>query len=165
MQHERIDILGLQETVKQDFLTAELQSLERGDHFNWNWVPANGQSGGMLLGFRDECFEVGTWRKWSYFISAHIYHRCKRLIWTFILVYGPTDHSKTREFLYELVSEVEACHYPLVVGGDFNLIRGVDDKNNININWPRVRQFNDVIASLSLREINRTGSRFTWTNK
>jgi hypothetical protein len=119
----------------------------------------------MLLGFRDECFEVGAWRKGSFFISADIFHRCKRLIWTCILVYGPADHSRTREFLDELVSEVEACHYPLIIGGDFNLIRGAHDKSNDNINWPRVRQFNDVIASLALREINRTGARFTWTNR
>jgi endonuclease/exonuclease/phosphatase family metal-dependent hydrolase len=80
-------------------------------------------------------------------------------------VYGPADHSRTREFLEELAFEVENCRYPLVVGGDFNLIIGSEDKNNGNINWPRVRQFNDAIASLSLRELNTTGARFTWTNK
>jgi exonuclease III len=130
MQQERIDILGLQETLRQDFSAAELRSLEQGGQFNWNWVPANGHSGGMLLGFRDECFEVGAWRKGSFFISADIFHRCKRLIWTCILVYGPADHSRTREFLDELVSEVEACQHPLIVGGDFNLIRGSRDKSN-----------------------------------
>ena len=49
--------------------------------------------------------------------------------------------------------------------GDFNLIRGSEDKNNTNINWPRVHRFNDCIANLALREIRRGGSRYTWTNK
>jgi mannosylglycoprotein endo-beta-mannosidase len=53
----------------------------------------------------------------------------------------------------------------VVVGGDFNLIRGAEDKNNSNINWPRVHLFNDCIARLALRELNRSGARFTWTNK
>jgi hypothetical protein len=54
---------------------------------------------------------------------------------------------------------------PLMVGGDFNLIRGFRDKNNSNINCPRVYSFNDCIANLELREIRRTGARYTWSNK
>ncbi|KAK1686874.1 hypothetical protein QYE76_047722 [Lolium multiflorum] len=165
MQRGRIDNLGMQETVRQDFSDSELRSLECGGQYCWNWLPASGQTRGMLLGFRDECFEVGTWRKGRFFISADLFHRSRRVKWTCILVYGPADHSRTREFLEELSSEVESCRFPLVVGGDFNLIRGLGDKSYDNINWPRVRQFNDAIASLSLRELNRTGARFTWTNK
>jgi hypothetical protein len=37
------------------------------------------------------------------------------------------------EFLGELTHAVDACDLPLVVGGDFNLIRGAEDKNNSNI--------------------------------
>jgi hypothetical protein len=33
MRDHRLDILGLQETIKQDFSTAELRSLECGDPF------------------------------------------------------------------------------------------------------------------------------------
>jgi hypothetical protein len=84
----------------------------------------------MLLGFRDECFEVGTWRKGRFFISADLFHRSRITKWTCILVYGPADHSRTREFLEELSAEVESCRLPLVVGGDFNLIRGSRDKSN-----------------------------------
>jgi hypothetical protein len=40
-----------------------------------------------------------------------------------------------------------------------------DDKNNSNINFPTVHMFNDLIARMVLIEINRSGARFTWTNK
>lgn len=49
MAKERVDIIGLPETVKQDFSAAELRSLECGGLFAWDWVPANGQSGGDAL--------------------------------------------------------------------------------------------------------------------
>jgi hypothetical protein len=52
-----------------------------------------------------------------------------------------------------------------VVGGDFNLVRDARDKSKANINWPRLHRFNDVIATMSLREIPWTGARFTWTNR
>jgi endonuclease/exonuclease/phosphatase (EEP) superfamily protein YafD len=82
-----------------------------------------------------------------------------------MLIYGPADHSRTEEFLSELEREVLACQLPIVVGGDFNLIREVQDKNNSNLNWPRIHRFNDVIAAMSLREVSRAGARYTWTNK
>jgi hypothetical protein len=51
------------------------------------------------------------------------------------------------------------------LGGDFNLIRAAEDKNNNNLNWPVIDLFNDNIARWGLREIPRTGARFTWTNR
>jgi exonuclease III len=164
MRQERVDILGLQETIKPDFTSGELRSLECGGQFAWNWVPAEGHSGGMLLGFRDECFEVGIWRKGKFFISADIYQRNNKVKWCFVLVYGPADHSRTREFLEELEAEVANCSLPLVVGGDFNLIRRSQDKSNEVVCWSRIRRFNDAIAAMALRELNRAGARFTWTN-
>jgi hypothetical protein len=118
----------------------------------------------MLLGFRDDKFEVGEWRKGSFFISATVLQRNIKLKWRFVLVYGPADHSRTSEFLGELVDEVVGCDVPVVVGGDFNLIRWAGDKSNDCINWPQVRRFNDAIAAMSLREISRAGARFTWSN-
>jgi exonuclease III len=43
---DQVDIIGLQETIKQDFSAQELRWLEHGGQFNWNWVPARGHSGG-----------------------------------------------------------------------------------------------------------------------
>ena len=78
------------------------------------------------------------------------------------------DHSRSADFLAELqakVTTVTAAALPVLVGGDFNLIRSGADKNNSNINWPRVAMFNTAIASMALREVARSGARFTWTNK
>jgi hypothetical protein len=63
-----------------------------------------------------------------------------------------------------LEREVTNCQLPLVVGGDFNLIRRRQDKSNEVVCWSRIRRFNDAIAAMSLRELNRAGARFTWTN-
>jgi hypothetical protein len=107
----------------------------------------------MLLGFRDDTFKVGGWSMGDFCLSAAVLHRSTKMKWRFMLVYGPADHSRTEEFLCEFLREVQASSLPIVVGGDFNLIRGARDKNNDYINWSRVRRFNDVIASLALREI------------
>jgi hypothetical protein len=119
----------------------------------------------MLLGFRDDCFEVGEWKKGKFFLSATLLQRNNRSKWSFVLVYGPADHGRTDEFLQELVPFVSGSQLPVVVGGDFNLVRDVQDKSNGNINWPRVRRFNDALAAMSLRKVCRVGARFTWTNR
>jgi hypothetical protein len=80
-------------------------------------------------------------------------------------VYGPADHTRSHQFLADLETKVGSCQFPVVVIGDFNLIRGAQDKSNSNINWPLVNAFNDTIARLALREVARSGARFTWSNK
>jgi hypothetical protein len=67
VRRERLDLIGLQETIKQDFSMAELRSLECGGQFVWNWLPATGHSGGLLLEIREECLEVGDWKKGIFF--------------------------------------------------------------------------------------------------
>lgn len=68
-------------------------------------------------------------------------------------------------FLAELHLKISNSLLPVVVGGDFNLIRSPDEKNNDQINFPGMQLFNDWIAELGLRELDRTGARFTWTNR
>jgi hypothetical protein len=61
------------------------------------------------------------------------------------------------EFLDELLKKVGSCSIPILIVGDFNLVRRSENKSNENINWPTVSRFNDAIASLSLRELNHAG--------
>jgi hypothetical protein len=94
-----------------------------------------------------------------------VYHHEGKFKFEIIGVYGPADHARSELFLQELEAKVNSCQHPVVVGGDFNLIRGPEDKSNDNINWPRVHLFNDCITNLALREIRRLEARFTWSNK
>jgi hypothetical protein len=52
-----------------------------------------------------------------------------------------------------------------MVGGDFNIIRRKEEKNNDNFyaRWPFI--FNAIIESLDLREIALSGRQFTWANR
>jgi hypothetical protein len=46
---EQLDIIFLQETMRQDFIDQELRGLVNGELFHWHWRPVVGRSGGMLL--------------------------------------------------------------------------------------------------------------------
>ena len=119
LKRNKIDIIYLQETIRQDFSMSELQNLVGADVFFWSWLPALGHSGGILVGCRDSKLEVGAFAKEEFFVSVSLHHRRSKFNFEFIGVYGPADHGRSAGFLAEF---------------DFNLIRGSDEKNNRNIN-------------------------------
>jgi hypothetical protein len=80
-------------------------------------------------------------------------------------IYGPTDYRRSRAFLEEISAKGAKSNLPLLMGGDFNLIRTANDKNNENLNWRLMDLSNEHIATWALREIPRSGARFTWTNR
>jgi exonuclease III len=163
LRKHRIDIVCLQETIKKDFTDTELRSLEVGEKFVWVWLP--GHSGGMLMGFKDSFCEVGIIDRGRFFISAVVLCRTLNLRLEIMGIYEPADHSHSQTFLAEISNKISSSVSPLLVGGDFNLIRGGADKNNDNINWARVDMFNEAIGDWALREIPRTGARYTWSNR
>jgi hypothetical protein len=85
--------------------------------------------------------------------------------WCFIPVYGAAQDSSKHLFLSELVRTCENEPLPMMLGGDFNILRNHEEKNNDNYNprWPFI--FNAIIESLDLREIVLSGRQFTWANR
>jgi hypothetical protein len=51
-----------------------------------------------------------------------------------INIYGSTYHGRSCFFLEEVSAKLATLSCPLVMGGDFNLIRLAVDKNNHNLN-------------------------------
>ena len=78
----------------------------------------------MLLGLRDSAFEVETTDRGRYFLSANCLYRPINQKLTIIGVYGPANHVDSPAFLSELSVKVAAGGYPILMGGDFNLVRG-----------------------------------------
>jgi hypothetical protein len=85
--------------------------------------------------------------------------------WILIGVYGAAQDALKPDFLADLVQICESETLPMLVGGDFNIIRRKEEKNNDNFNvrWPFI--FNAIIESLDLREIILFGRQFTWASR
>lgn len=50
---------------------------------------------------------------------------------------------------------------PIMLGGDFNLVRKAEEKSSGNADPHLMEAFNDMINVTSLRELHRSGSRYT----
>ncbi|KAE8804741.1 putative anion transporter 2, chloroplastic [Hordeum vulgare] len=89
------------------------------------------------------------------YVSMEIYEWAINFMWEVVVGYGPAGHRRSASFLEELHSKISSITLPVVVGGDFNLIRSVEDKRNCWVMFPRMDLFNDCIVYLSLRELDR----------
>jgi hypothetical protein len=94
-------------------------------------------------------------------VKFHIRSQCDGFDWALVPVYGAAQDTKKPEFLSKLVWTCDRESLPLMISGDFNIIRQKEYKNNDNFNprWPFM--FNAIIESLDLREISLSGRQYT----
>ena len=55
-------------------------------------------------------------------------------LWLLVIVYGAAQETNKPAFLSELVRICENKSLPMLVGGDFNIIRRQKEKNNADFN-------------------------------
>lgn len=165
MAKEKPDIIGLQETIKKSFSERELEALAPGGGYKWGWIAASGHSGGILLGAKEDILQIEDWETGTFYVGATIRDRLTNVRWDCLTVYGPAQHDRSEEFLEELRIRCEKAVLPLLIGGDFNLIREEKDKNSGGGNTKLMHAFNNFIEKADLREIYRGGGGYTWTNK
>jgi hypothetical protein len=64
--------------------------------------------------------------------------------------------------LLELVQMARHETLPILIGGDFNILRGPHDKNKGNFERCRPFLFNALVGGLDLKELEMSGRRYTW---
>jgi hypothetical protein len=72
-------------------------------------------------------------------------------------VYGPSQDDKEKKFLADMVNMCSHENLPILIGGDFNIMRNSGEKNNERFNdrWPFL--FNAIINWLKFAGIGDVG--------
>lgn len=119
---------------------------------------------GILLGVNMDCLDIGSIDEGDFYVKFHLRNKKDNFQWVLVAVYGAAQHEFKETFLTELVHTCSKEKLPIVLGGDFNIIRCPSEKNNDRYDdrWPFL--FNAIIDGLSLREIEMSGRKFTWAN-
>lgn len=157
-------ILALSETKKMDFSPSFLDSLVNYGNFCWHHLPAVGTAGGILMGVDLDIFAISGKNSGCFYISCDIRNKIDNFCWRFVAVYGPAYEELKQDFLDELNSICASCSIPILVGGDFNLIRLAAEKSSRNINQSWADKFNNWVNAAALMELKPTNRRFTWSN-
>jgi hypothetical protein len=119
----------------------------------------------MLVGINNQTIKVKNVMTGDRCVRFHVANKSDNFEWALVAVYGAAQDAQKADFLAELVRFCEDDSIPILVGGDFNIIRRQNEKNNDNFNgrWPLM--FNAIIESLLLKEIALSGRQFTWANR
>jgi hypothetical protein len=62
-------------------------------------------------------------------IKLHIRNKSNNFIWSLVSVYGDAQDAAKLAFLRDLVNLAKDKPYPIIIGGDFNLVRYPQEKS------------------------------------
>ena len=149
----KLDFFALLETGRDSFSAPFLGHLAGALDYCWFCLPPQGRSGGILVGFNAQTIKVKNITSGDRCVKFHLVSRFDNFEWVLVAVYGAAQDAQKGDFLAELVQICEVETLPILVGGDFNIIRRQSEKNNDNFNdrWPFI--FNAIIKSLDQQEI------------
>lgn len=85
--------------------------------------------------------------------------------WLLTNVYGPSTHEGNCDFTEWLKSVEVPDHMDWLIVGDFNLMRGPENRNRLGGDLNEMFIFNEAISALGLVELPLHGRKFTWSNK
>ena len=161
LRDHTLDFVGISEIGKRDFSASLLNRLSGGVDFTWISLLPRGRSGGLLLCVRRDTMDVLASSDGDFHIKVHIRNKVDNFLWTLVAIHGAAQDECKPAFLRELVNLVKDNPYPIILGGDFNLLRFSHEKSRgrFDYHWPLL--FNAVIDSLDLREVTMVGRQFT----
>ena len=123
VREHKLDFVAVLETGRSNFAAPFLKALAGGYDYKWYCLPPRGRSGGILVGFNSAMLAVQTVVCGDFCVKVHLKSKDDGFLWALVVVYGAAQDDKKPEFLSELVLICDNETLPMVVGGDFNIIR------------------------------------------
>jgi hypothetical protein len=150
--------------TKKEFTPGFLKSLTWNVPFNWCHLKAQGAAGGILVGANTDVYSMTVLDILKFSVSVMLSNKKNGFSWKLVVVYGPAYDDRKVEFLDELEHIMIPWQGPMLIGGDFNLVRFISDKSNGQINHRWADLFNNWISKWGLIELSAKNRKFTWTN-
>jgi exonuclease III len=113
---EDLDVVAIQETIKQDFTDGELKEMARNKAMVWHWTPAIGHSGGLAVGVNSDIFEIEDTKLLQYSLWILIRNRMSNFRFWVVDIYGPAQHKHSKNFILELSNCCVVETLPVVLG-------------------------------------------------
>lgn len=164
LNNNHVDFVGFFETKRENIDNHILNGIAGNNDFVWHSLPAINTAGGILVGLRNNLFEIIGFVDKKFCVIVTVKNKCDDFIWHLVAVYGTAYNEFKLEFIAELHDTMSDLTYPVILGGDFNLVRSVVDKNNGIINNNFSYLFNDWVNKWALMEIGIANRSYTWSN-
>lgn len=126
-------LVCIQETKLAVINERDVLSFLGHDFQDFVYLAAPGTRGGILVAWKRQVLTSDQHRVHRHSVSIR-FSMEDEPEWWFSRVYRPHQDSGKVGFLNEIREVRNLCMGPWVIGGDFNMIYSVEDKNNENLN-------------------------------
>jgi exonuclease III len=127
------DFIGLQETMKRKYTYKFFRNIDPNKSYAWHWLPSQGRSGGILCRVKKENFDIVKVIEHDFAIEAEVLGKKLNINLRLITIYGPAHEEKREQFLRELSNMCAKNDLPVIVGGDFNILRYSSEKTKPSV--------------------------------
>ncbi|GMI84395.1 hypothetical protein HRI_002108800 [Hibiscus trionum] len=164
IKERKPNFLLIQETKLGKFSRSVLRSMGCDRSFEFCCTPAEGSAGGLISFWDPNVFDKSL---------AYITKRIVVLTGKFkgsdidcgiMNVYGPTNDAEKEVFFQEILDEMNKHKVAWVLGGDFNAIVGMEEKQGLSWNYAAMETFRSFIQKAKLVNLPMSGGAYTWSN-
>jgi hypothetical protein len=128
IREQNLDIVTICEIGRTKFSASLLTNLSFGKDFIWFCLPSHGRSGGILVGINAETVPIKDVDYGDFLVHLNLRSKKDGFEWSFVAVYGAAQESHEPAFLAELVRICDSLGTPMLIGGDFSILRSPTEK-------------------------------------
>lgn len=157
-------VICLQETKRVSFDLSYVKLFGPRQFDQFVFVPSNGASGGLITIWNSATFSGSLIFSESFACGVKLTSLESAKEWSLVNVYGPCDGPARDNFtswLFDL--DIPSSEDWLIIG-DFNFIRGPENRNKSGGDTTDMFTFNEFIQTQSLVELPIKGRSYTWSN-
>uniref|UniRef100_A0A2N9I4J4 Reverse transcriptase domain-containing protein n=1 Tax=Fagus sylvatica TaxID=28930 RepID=A0A2N9I4J4_FAGSY len=142
----------------------ELRSLWGDSFVDWEFLPAVGSAGGVLILWDNRVVKKLSSVVHNFSVSCLWKGVADGFVWVGTGLYGPTNDSLRRELWEELRDVQGTWSHPWCVFGDFNVVRFPSERLGCNRLSSHMMDFSDFIDSSNLVDLPLGGGPYTWSS-
>jgi exonuclease III len=158
------NIICLQETKRENFDQAYLRNFCPKNLNQFAYTPSVGNSGGIITVWNGNLFNGILISQDRHHITMKFTCKYSGRIWYLTNIYGPAHNEERMDFI-TWMADLDSSDMQLwMIMGDFNLIRGPENRSRTGGDNNNMMNFNAIIQAHDLEEIPLKGREFTWSN-
>lgn len=165
MNQEQPDILLIQETktTEKDFIL----QIQRFKNNTGTSKGSDGASGGIGTLWNKNKWEIINFQLCNWWIRTDLKNKSTQEVYFIYNIYAPNHYRDKISCWNTLEADLSSIHSSLIIlGGDMNLIRQVEEKYGGNFHSdPSRDKLETIIQLFNLIDTSLSNGKYTWTNK
>lgn len=157
-----VSFIGMQETMSNNILPGLVSAYWGGFGFDFDFVAANGNSGGLISIWDPKVFMKDKVTKDNNFLHVGGLLMAGSVRINLLNVYAPQKNNEKRMLWSKIYNLIGSNDGWWILLGDFNAVRDREDRKNSKFDKLCTRDFNNFIDEAGLREFNQKGFRYTY---